>query len=194
MSLEILERMQNYYVEGYSSVRPCTRAYSIVLSTIARSRRTNKARKAQDLLHQMESEYRGGNQSCRPNVISYNAVLNAAAFSGRDEQEQEEAFKVACLTFEELRMSDYLQPSHISYGTFLKAIKNLMPESDVRDNLVQGLFRRACREGLVSDFVLKEMGDLAGENPELYQTLLQGYTSDYGILPEHWSENVGSIM
>lgn len=126
------------YSEGYDSVRPCTRAYSIVLSTIARSRKKNKALKAQELIQKMETEYRNGNNACRPNVYSYNAVLNAAAFSGRDEKEQEEAFKVACLTFDELRMSDYLEPSDVSYGTFLKAIKKLMPESDVRDNLVKG--------------------------------------------------------
>eukprot|EP00579_Thalassiosira_antarctica_P025350 CAMPEP_0202004854 /NCGR_PEP_ID=MMETSP0905-20130828/10061_1 /ASSEMBLY_ACC=CAM_ASM_000554 /TAXON_ID=420261 /ORGANISM="Thalassiosira antarctica, Strain CCMP982" /LENGTH=1035 /DNA_ID=CAMNT_0048562299 /DNA_START=41 /DNA_END=3148 /DNA_ORIENTATION=+ len=187
-SLEILQRMEDYYSEGYDSVRPCARAYSIVLSTIARSRRKNKALEAQELLHRMESEYIGGNSACRPNVYSYNAVLNAAAFCGRDEREQEEAFKVACLTFDELRMSDYLQPSHVSYGTFLKAIKKLMQESDVRDNLVKGLFRKCCREGLASDFVLKEMADLS--TPGLYQSLLEGVTNEYGNLPKSWSANV----
>lgn len=129
---------EEFYSEGHDSVRPCVRAYSIVLATIARSRRKNKALEAQELLHKMEAEYRGGNSACRPNVYSYNAVLNAAAFSGREEGELEDAFRVACLTFDELRMSDYLEPSDISYGTFLKAIKQLMPESDVRDNLVKG--------------------------------------------------------
>ncbi len=66
-------------------------------------------------------------------------MLNACAFTGKDLQEQEEAFKVACLTFDELRMSDYLHPSAVSYGTFLKAIKKLMPGSEVRDKLVQGV-------------------------------------------------------
>lgn len=163
MSLEILQRMhgklgcfipysklcmfytflmsamiKDFYAEGHDAVRPCVRAYSIVLSIIARSRRKDKAVKAQELLHRMESEHRSGNSACRPNVFSYNAVLNAAAFSGRDEREQEDAFRVACSTFDELRMSNYLQPSDISYGTFLKAIKHLMPESEVRDNLVKG--------------------------------------------------------
>lgn len=130
--------MEDFYNQGYDSVRPCVRAYSIVLSIIARSRRKDKAVKAQEILHRMESEHRNGNASCRPNVYSYNAVLNAAAFSGRDEREQEDAFRVACSTFDELRMSDYLEPSDISYGTFLKAIKHLMPESEVRANLVKG--------------------------------------------------------
>jgi len=178
----------DFHSEGYDSVRPCTRAYSIVLSTIARSHKKNKAVKAQELLHRMESEYRAGNSGCRPNIYSYNAVLNAAAFCSRDEKEQEEAFKVACLTFDELRMSDYLQPSDISYGTFLKAIKKLMPESDVRNDLVKGLFRKASRDGLVSDFVLKEVADLA--SPGLYQSLLEGKTNEFGNLPKSWSANV----
>lgn len=85
-------------------------------------------------------------------------------------------------------MLDHLEPSHISYGTFLKAIKKLMPESEVRDNLVKGLFRKCCREGLASDFVLRETADLS--TPDLYQSLLKGVTNDYGNLPKSWSANV----
>ena len=187
-SIEILDRMNAFYQEGHDSVRPCVRAYSIVLNIIARSRLKSKAIVAQELLHKMEAEYRGGNSACRPNVYSYNAVLNAAAFSGREEGEHEDAFRVACLTFDELRMSDYLEPSDVSYGTFLKAIYHLMPESDVRDNLVKGLFRKCCRDGLVSNFVLKEMTSLA--TPDLYQSLLKGNTNNYGNLPKTWSCNV----
>jgi hypothetical protein len=145
-SLAILDRMEELYAEGFESVRPCARAYSIVISTIARSRKKGKAVKAQEILHRMESEYRKGNIQARPTVYSYNAVMNAAAYTPKgDEREQEEAFKVACLTFDQLIMSDYLKPSHVSYGTFLKAIQNLMPSSDVRDDLVKSVFRRCCR-------------------------------------------------
>lgn len=185
-SLDILTRMEEFYAEGHESVRPCARAYSIVISTIGRSKRKGKAEMAQDILHRMESEYRKGNVAARPNVYSYNAVLNAAAFTNGDEREQEEAFKVACLTFDELRMSNYLQPSHVSYGTFLKAIKKLMPESDVRNDLVKGLFRRCCRDGQVGDLVLLNMKALT--SPDFYQTLLEG-VADYG-LPKSWSANV----
>ena len=145
-SLGILDRMEELYAEGYESARPCARAYSIVISTIARSRKKGKATKAQEILHRMENEYRKGNMAARPTVYSYNAVLNAAAYTPKgDEREQEEAFKVACLTFDQLRMSDYLKPSHVSFGTFLKAIQNHMPSSKVRDDLVESVFRRCCR-------------------------------------------------
>ena len=121
-------------------------------------------------------------------MFTHIAVLNAAAFSTRDPKDQEEAFKVACLTFDELRMSEYLHPTHVSYGTFLKAIKKMMPESEVRDDLVKGLFRKCSREGLVSDFVLSEMADLC--TADMYQSLLKGVTNDYGNLPKSWSANV----
>jgi hypothetical protein len=186
-SLKILDRMEELYAEGYESVRPCARAYSIVISTIARSRKKGKAVKAQEILHRMESEYRKGNFAARPTVYSYNAVINAAAYTAKgDEREQEDAFKVACLTFDQLRMSDYLKPSHVSYGTFLKAIQTLMPSSDVRDNLVTSVFRRCCRDGQVGTLVLRSMKQLA--SPELYQTLLKG-ESNYD-LPKSWSANV----
>ena len=187
-SLDILQRMENFYAEGYESVRPCARAYSIVITTIARSKRRGKAELAQEILRRMESEYRKGNIAARPTVYSYNAVLNAAAFTNGDEIEQEQAFKVACLTFDELRMSDYLQPSHVSYGTFLKCIKNLMPKSSIRDDLVKGVFRRCCRDGQVGDLVLRNMKGLS--SPDFYQTLLEGVEdADYG-LPKKWSANV----
>ncbi len=178
--------MEEFYSEGHECVRPCARAYSIVISTIARSKKKDKAQLAQEILHRMESEYRKGNDSARPTVYSYNAVLNAAAFTNGDEMEQEQAFKVACLTFDELRNSDYLRPSHVSYGTFLKAINKLMPESDVRNDLVKGLFRRCCRDGQVGDLVLRSMKSLT--TPDLYQSLLEGVV-DYG-LPKSWSANV----
>ncbi|KAL3765476.1 hypothetical protein ACHAWO_009321 [Cyclotella atomus] len=186
-SLNILDRMEELYAEGYESVRPCVRAYSIVISTIARSRKKGKAIKAQEVLHRMENEYRKGNTEARPNVYSYNAVLNAAAHTPRgDEKEQEEAFKVACLTFDQLRMSAHLKPTNISYGTFLKAIKNHMPSSDVRDDLVKSVFRRCCRDGQVGTLVLRNMKHLA--SAELYQSLLEG-ESNFD-LPKSWSVNV----
>jgi len=187
-ALEVIQRMEDFHLEGYESVRPCARAYSIVISTIARSRRKDKAVKAQEMLRRMESEYVKGNVAARPTVYSYNGVLNAAAFTSGDERDQEEAFRVACLTFDELRMSEYLQPSHVSYGTFLKAVRKLMPDSEIREKLVTSVFRRCCKEGLVGDMVLREMKALS--SPDFYQSLLEGYGTKLGIPPKSFSANV----
>ena len=189
-SLEIIERMEEFHAEGYESVRPCARTYSTVITTIARSRKRNKALKAQEMLRRMESEYVKGNVAARPNVYSYNGVLNAAAFTTGDERDQEEAFRVACLTFDELRMSEYLKPTHVSYGTFLKAVRKLMPDSEIREKLVSSVFRRCCKEGLVGDMVLKEMKALS--SPDFYQSVLKGvgYGTKLGIPPKSFSANV----
>ena len=53
---------------------------------------------------------------------------------------------------------------------------------------LDSLFRKCCQDGLVSDFVLKEMSDLS--SPDLYQSLLKGVANDYGNLPKSWSSNV----
>ena len=50
------------------------------------------------------------------------------------------------------------------------------------------LFSKCCKDGLASDFVLKEMSELS--TPDLYQSLLKGVTNDYGNLPKSWSANV----
>mmetsp|Transcript_37220 Transcript_37220/g.89094 ORF Transcript_37220/g.89094 Transcript_37220/m.89094 type:complete len:724 (+) Transcript_37220:152-2323(+) len=177
-SLQILEKMRSYNELGFQT-RPTVRAFSITLLILARARKLkNKARKAQDLLQRMTRE------GIRPNVICFNAVLNACAFTG-NEDEKEEAFTIACFAFDQLRGDPDLAPSHISYGTFLKACRKLMPAGDVRDRLVKGLFRRCCSQGLVSHFVLKEMTAMNVD----YQSLLEG-VSGYGNLPPTWSSNV----
>mmetsp|Transcript_27035 Transcript_27035/g.54023 ORF Transcript_27035/g.54023 Transcript_27035/m.54023 type:complete len:937 (-) Transcript_27035:229-3039(-) len=187
-ALEVIERMEDFHAEGHESTRPCARAYSIVISTIARSRKRDKAVKAQDMLRRMESEYVKGNVAARPTVYSYNGVLNAAAFTSGDERDQEEAFRVACLTFDELRISEYLQPTHVSYGTFLKAIRKLMPDSEIREKLVTSVFRRCCKEGLVGEMVLREMKALS--SPDFYQSLLEEIDTKLGIPPKSFSANV----
>eukprot|EP00986_Skeletonema_menzelii_P009410 scaffold4277_cov140-Skeletonema_menzelii.AAC.3 len=187
-ALEVIKRMEDFYSEGHESVRPCARAYSIVISTIARSRKRDKAVKAQEMLRRMESEYVKGNVAARPTVYCYNGVLNAAAFTSGDERDQEEAFRVACLTFDELRISEYLQPTHVSYGTFLKSIRKLMPDSEIREKLVTSVFRRCCKEGLVGEMVLREMKALS--SPDFYQSLMTGYDTKLGIPPKSFSANV----
>ena len=170
--------MRAYNELGFDT-RPSVRAFSITLLIIARARKLkNKARKAQDLLQRMSRE------GVRPNVICFNAVLNACAFTGNDD-EKEEAFAIACGAFDHLRGDPDLAPTDVSYGTFFKSIRKLMPASDVRDRLVKGLFKRCSDEGLVSHFVLKEVSSMNVD----YQSLLEGVT-DYGNLPLTWSSNV----
>jgi hypothetical protein len=103
----------------------------------------------------MEEQYRRGNIAARPNIVAYNAVLNACAYTEGDPASIETAFKLACVVFDDIRTSDYLIPTHVTYGTFLAVCANLMPESEITDSLVEATFKRCARDGMVSKMVWK---------------------------------------
>lgn len=130
-------------------------------------------------------KYRQGNEAARPNVVAYNSVLNACAYSPNDAGAIETAFKIACLVFDEVRTSCHVTPTHVTYGTFLSVCANLMPESEVRDNLVEATFKRCAREGLVSNMVWRNLN--AAASPTLLAELLEQANSG---LESSWSRNV----
>lgn len=130
-------------------------------------------------------KYRQGNEAARPNVVAYNSVLNACAYTPNDADAIETAFKIACLVFDEVRTSCHVTPTHVTYGTFLSVCANLMPESEVRDNLVEATFKRCAREGLVSNMVWRNLN--AAASPTLLAELLEQANSG---LESSWSRNV----
>jgi hypothetical protein len=60
-----------------------------------------------------------------------------------------------------------------------------MPESEVRDNLVEATFKRCARDGLVSKMVWRHLSTAA--SPLLLGQLLEQANSG---LKAHWSRNV----
>ncbi len=167
-ALGILEQMETLQ-ENDSHLRPNVYTYAAVINCFARSKEADKAVRAVSILQQMEEQYRSGNDSARPNIVVYNSVLNACAYTTGERQNVETAFKIACLVFDEVRSSDYVQPTHVFYGTFIQICGNFMPESDIRDNLVEATFKRCAQEGLVSGFVWKKVS--AAASSSLLQTL-----------------------
>ena len=116
-SLEILDEMERIYKQGDKDAKPNVYTYTTVINCFARSKEVDKAVKAVDVLQRMEEQYRQGNEAARPNVIAYNSVLNACAYTPDNAPAIETAFKIACLVFDEVRTSDYVQPSHVSIRT-----------------------------------------------------------------------------
>ncbi len=185
-ALEILDLMEKMYEDGDTRTRPNVYVYTSVINCIARSRDEEKAVMAVSVLQRMEEEYRGGNTSARPNSYAYNSVLNACAYTSGEAESIETAFKIACLVFDEVRTSGYVKPCHITYGTFLSVCANLMPDSELRDHLVEATFKRCAREGLVSNMVWKNLKHAA--SPTLTSELL-AQASD-SKLEANWSRNV----
>lgn len=183
---KILSRMESISNSGNLNVRPNVVSYTAVINCIARSKESRKAFKAMSILQRMEEQYRLGNTSARPNVLAYNNVLNACAYTSGDREEKEEAFKVACIIFDEIRTSDYLRLTHVTYGTFLAACGNLMPVSDMRNKLVEATFRRCCHEGLVSDLVIRHCKRRTSKD------MFIGLMNDVqeSELPSKWTRNI----
>jgi hypothetical protein len=174
---DILKKM-----EKSSRIKPNVHTYTAMIQNYARSKDPFKSIKAQKILSRMKE----GNDLSHPNTITYNAVLNACEYTPSTEiKEMEEAFRVACAAFEEMRASN-VKPNHITYGSFLGVIANHMPKSDVRNNLVELVFRRCCADGQVSTLVMRKLLDASTSFG--YSNLLQGHSKN--TLPSEWTRNV----
>jgi hypothetical protein len=167
-------------------LKPNVHTYTGIIQNYARSDLPSKATHAQAVLQRMKDDYANGNEGARPNIFSYNAVLNACEFSSGDNSEVEQAFKVACTTMDEIRSSDYLHIDHVTYGSFLGVLANLMPKSDMRTEMVELLFRKCQSDGMVGSVVLKKLKDAAP--PSLYSKLLADVKQKE--LPREWTRNV----
>ena len=173
----ILEKME---AEG---PLPTTQTYTVLIQNYARSRIPLKAVKAAEILHRMNET---GRADARPTIVSYNAVLNAAEHTdGSDLHVREEALKIGCIAFDEIRNST-INPNHVTYGTFLGVLTNLMAP-DMRQHVVSLVFKRCCIDGQVSYLVLKKL-KTAVETREQYSELLMGHNENR--LPEAWTCNV----
>jgi hypothetical protein len=185
-ALEILDRMITRYNQGSLDDRPNVFTYSTLIKCYAKSTLQDKAQKAFQILKRMEEDYRSGNISARPNIVAYNSVLNACAYSNK-EYCAEDAFRIACLIFDEIRTSDYVRPTDVSFATYLKVIHTMMPDSDMKNDLIEGVIRRCSRDGLCSPLVMKQLARTA--SPGLISKLLNG-ENDIEKIPVYWTRNI----
>lgn len=134
----------------------------------------------------MKKDYADGNRDAEPNIIAYNAVLNAAEYTRGSNADREEAFKVACVVFDELRNSQRVAPDHVTYGTYMGVIDNLMPKSGLRDDMIQLVFRRCCADGMLGPVVMKKFQEAA--SPTQFLELMGRVSVD--SIPPAWTCNV----
>jgi hypothetical protein len=162
---------------------PTTQTYTTLIRNFAYSRLPFKAKKAAEIVQRMKSSDRPDTQ---PTIVTYNAVLNAAEYTdGTDLQVREEALKVACITFDEIRNST-IKANHVTYGSFLGVLSNLMT-AEMRQEIVSLVFKRCILDGQVSFLVLKKL-KTAVMSLEQYKVLLEGHNENR--LPESWTCNV----
>jgi hypothetical protein len=196
---QIWEHTDSVASERLRGFRPTITMPNIVIKAIARSKDPDAVRKAERVLLRLEEDYHSGKSYLRPDVATYSSVINACAYCIGDATKRAEALATALRTFYKLCAMDDVNANNITYGTVLKAIQNLMPFSDEREELVRDLFDQCCDEGFVDYFVLSQV---RYASPQLYRSLVEGPCglggpgSTYGLeavlknIPTEWAANV----
>jgi len=179
----LLDRMEDA-ADSYS--------YCTCINAYAKSSSQDKAKKGVKILHRMADAYESGNASAKPNVQAFNSCLNCCAYTSAAE-EKIEAFLIAVSAF--LMLEKYAEPDHVTFATFLKAVSKLIPRGEERrTQVVDVVFHRCCRDGLVSPFVLQQLSFAASS--EQYHSLLKEEIETPGKrvaikdIPTEWMRNV----
>ena len=132
-----------------------------------------------------------GMSHLRPNLVTVNAVMNACAYTTGDIHEQNRAMEIAHERLKHLEDSDYGSPDQITYGTFLKVCANQMPDCSTRQQIMEVIFQKSTRDGMLGNLVLQQLRAMGP--PELFYRLT-GYHVEDEIqledLPKEWWCNV----
>jgi hypothetical protein len=173
----------------------CLTKFHQVINAISKSKNERKAQKALRILRRMDKLYQAGNKEARPNEVTYTAVLNSCAFpAALDERTRRKALDTAIFTLKELQSSRYGHPNQVTYGTFIKACANLLPDNvDLRSEIIREAFQQCCKDGQVGEMVLTYLRRAAPA--DLYDELLQNIIRRGAIvsvedLPPEWRCNV----
>jgi hypothetical protein len=183
--------MERLHLGGNDEVKPDATSFSTVINAWARSQNPGKAERSQNIMRHMKELYKDGNNDVRPNVIIYNSVLNACAFTAGDLIEQNRAMEIAHSTLMELEKSEYGKPDQVTYGTFLRVCANQMADSGTRHKIVEAVFRKCCKDGMLGNLVLQHLRTMA--SAELYEQLIGQNHQDpvvFDDLPSEWTCNV----
>uniref|UniRef100_A0A7S1DC75 PROP1-like PPR domain-containing protein n=1 Tax=Cyclophora tenuis TaxID=216820 RepID=A0A7S1DC75_CYCTE len=165
-------------------VAPNVLTYTAAIQCYGRSNRADKTFRAVQMLKRMKEVIDSTERAEQGVVGAYNAVMNAAEFTTKGNLE--EAFRVACLMFDEVRSSDDIAPDDVTYGTFMGVISELMPSSELRNEMIALVFKRCCSDGQLSPVVVKKFQEASDR--ELYLELM-GEARAHSI-PPSWKRNV----
>ena len=164
---------------------PDTILYNTVIGCWARCNKNGAYRKARSILDRQVSNFENGCQCCKPDVYGFTSVIASCALESGREAEMTKAFHVALAAYQQLWR--YAKPTHVTYGTMLKACARLLPSNaHLRERWAKKIFRQSVREGCVGDMVLSRFQE-AVSSP-VYREIMQGHKKR--DLPQEWTRNV----
>lgn len=185
----VLKFIEKKKKAGTLSWEPDTMIYNQAMACWAHSNTKGSYRKARSILDRQISQFTSGCNDSQPDVVGFTSVLSSCSTEPGDKTDKGKAFNVALSTFQQLiqNQEDYGCPNHVSYGTMLKCVSQLLPPGSAeRKRWTTKLFRECAAKGLVGGMVLSRMREAA--TTEQYKELMQGHTK--GALPARWTRNV----
>jgi hypothetical protein len=135
--------------------------FNAVLNAWGWSSKPNKAKRSYSIYQKMLELYKSGeNKDAKPDLITMNSLLNACAFSNaKDKKESSEAVDIAIEVYEMYQSEAPLYgiPNHLTYGTMLMIFNKLLPQNELRDELMKNVFYQCCENGHLSGFVVSQL-------------------------------------
>ena len=199
---EKAEALLDWMIELYDetkdeSFKPNPVTWNAAVNAWAKSRVFGKAHRAKRVLDRMVQMYESDQDKAKPNTFVFTAVVNAAAYTVGDVNEKQDAFRIAASTFSDLENSNYGKPNHVTFGAYMTACRNLIPEGDSRALAVGDVFKKCCKVGMVNDLVLQRVQSALSAD-QLRNLLKTAATPDGAIdvesLPFEWRRNVNDKM
>ena len=177
MALRILKTME---ASDDPNIRPNERSYSACINAVARSSDPDRAQVAHEIYQKME----------KPTTQSINGVLSACSFLPKDKQQ--DGMSIAIKLIDELKQRREIFPDHITFSTMFKVIGTSMPPSKARKGIARSIFHECCKEGLLSDLVIKNMKKSTSQSD--FRDLIPPTRTNSGNynIPSEWRRNLKS--
>jgi pentatricopeptide repeat protein len=178
--------LEMFETNGDVDFMPGAVTFSAVVNAHARSRYFGKAVRARAVLQKMIDLYKAGKIEAKPNVFVFTGVINACAYTVGDPGEKADAMQIAASTFNELCSSEYGEPNHVCYSSYITAVRNLLPDGELKTKTAIGLFNKCREDGQVGDIVVKTMSSFL--SPKQLEKIGLGHNAK--ALPKEWRCNV----
>ncbi|VEU39978.1 unnamed protein product [Pseudo-nitzschia multistriata] len=192
---KILRFIEKKSRNGELSWRPDTLLFNTVMGCWSHSHLKGSYRKTRGILDRqihLFTSFDGkvGSDDCRPDVYGFTTVLSSCALERANGEEKAKAFNVARSTYQQLitNKDEYGAPNHVTYGTMLKCVSNLLPaDHPQRKKWTKKVFNQAVANGCVGGMVLSRLSEAASSAKE-YKALMRGHSKKK--LPAGWTRNV----
>uniref|UniRef100_A0A7S3DQM5 Uncharacterized protein n=2 Tax=Entomoneis paludosa TaxID=265537 RepID=A0A7S3DQM5_9STRA len=178
-------------------MRPNAHSFSAVIAAWARTRQAGKAARARKVLTLMSQMHAKGQIVSPPNTYCYTNVLNSCAYCIQEDDEKKASLAIAVQTYKELlnHADPTVQPTDVTFSTFLTALRNLLPSDDKRTSAVRTVFEAAQERGQVSHVVVQKLQSVLPKKDyeELIPSSCREETTGHVLadqIPAEWKRNV----